>query len=197
MKGEIMKKEDLIKLGIEAQKKIDDDNLEKIVCRQADASLRSPGVPAHYYRFFYFLTKIMKPKLCVELGTHTGISSACLAEGNPQGKVITVNHHDQLSKECRRDNIEYLIQDSYMSISLPGKIDILFIDTDHDGIRCGKEYEIYKDMIKPGGLVFFDDIHLFPCMDNFWNGFNPCEGEKFELEVHGKAGFGVVIFKEA
>ena len=192
---ELITKEKLLELSIYSQKIIDDVDLEQIVCTQEDASLQSPGVEAHYYRFLYFLTKLYKPSLCLELGTHTGISAACLAMGFPEGKVITVNNKDQLLPECEMPNTEYFVQDSCEPISLPGKIDVLFIDTNHDGIHCAKEYETWKKHVAQGGVVFFDDIHLFPCMDDFWNRFNPEEGEKFELNIHGGAGFGVVIFK--
>lgn len=185
--------EDLKRIAFEAQRGIEDAKIEAMVNLQEDASLRSPGVAAHYYRFFYRLVQEMKPALSLELGTHTGISAAVLAAGYPEGKVITVNNRSELMESCRRPNVEYRTHDSLQDIELPGQIDILFIDTDHDGMRCIKEYELYIERVRPGGLVFFDDIHLLQCMKNFWNSFDPKEGEKLELPVHGDAGFGVVI----
>lgn len=186
-------KNKLIKLSIDSNQKLPTE-LEQIVCIEKDAMLRAPGSVAHYYRFFYFLAKLLKPSLTVELGTSKGISSACLAAGNPEGKVITINKCNELLPECRMGNVAYLLQDSRVPVDLPRKIDILYIDTEHNGIICQEEYDIWKSLMSPGGIVFFDDIHLSKSMDDFWAGFNPAEGEKFELPVHGEAGFGVVLF---
>lgn len=169
-------------------------NLESIIKCQEDTSLRSPGIPAHYYRFFFRLFSVLRPNLVVELGTSYGHSSACMADGNPDGRIITVNNRTELREECRRDNVTYLTQDSLEPVDLSGKmIDVLFIDTDHDGIRCEKEFEIYKDSVVSGGLIFFDDITLFDCMKAFWEKFNPEGFLKFEIPAHGSAGFGCLI----
>lgn len=174
------------------------DSLESIVCTQEDASLKSPSVPAHYYRFLYALTALKKPKLWLELGTHTGISSACLAEGYTEGDGITVNILEELRMDCVRFNVEYFPKhDSLIPVDLYHKIDILFIDTDHDGKRCLAEFNLYRDQLAPNAIVMFDDISLLPCMERFWREFNPEGFEKFELPIHGWAAFGVLINKEA
>lgn len=190
-----MTRKQLEDLALSAQKKIEDEKVEEIVSRQEDASLRSPGVPAHYYRFFYALTKELKPDLVLELGTHTGISALCLASGCSEAKIITVDHNSYLLEECKRTNIEYRLHDSLQKIDLKDKIDILFIDTNHDGKRPLEEYKLYIENVKEGGLIFFDDVYLFDCMKKFWEEFNP-DYIKFDLPVHGGAGFGVII-KEA
>ena len=181
-------------LVTDAKQPINDKLLEEIVSRQEDASLQCPGVEAHYYRFFYRLTELMQPKLTVELGTHTGISAACLASGYPTGTVITINNKDQLMSECKRSNVAYLIQDSLELPYLPGKkIDMLFIDTDHDGKRCLEEYKLYKNYMAENSVIFFDDIYLLDCMETFWRNFIPERGQKFELNIHGAAGMGAVL----
>jgi len=170
---------------------ISDDLLEKTICTQEDASVRSPGVEAHYYRFFYFLAKELKPKLIVELGTHTGISSACLAVGSPESRVITLDNKDRVMPACAYDNIEYLVQDSLIDVGVTD-IDILFIDTLHDGQRTIKEYELYKDKMAAKSIIFFDDVNLNKSMVKFWKELNP-KGEKISLPVHGDAGFGAIL----
>jgi predicted O-methyltransferase YrrM len=186
-------KEILEKLAIDAKRIIDVVDLENIVSRQEDASLQCPGVDAHYYRFFYRLAELIKPEFTLELGTHTGISAACLAVGNPEGLVVTINNKNQLLAECKRDNIIYLIQDSLTKVVQNKKIDILFIDTDHDGKRCLEEYRLYKNCMSENSVIFFDDIYLLDCMKTFWDNFIPERGQKFELNIHGAAGMGVVL----
>ena len=185
--------DEMKQLALDAQCKVESDDLEKIICTQEDASLQSPSVPAHYYRFLYQLVRKVRPDLCLELGTHTGISSACLAEGYPQGKVITINNCEQLRYECKRPNVEYLIQDSLKEYASIMPIDILFIDTEHNGIRCLSEYNLYVKHMAKNSVIFFDDISLNGAMKDFWNAFNPPDGEKFELPVHGWAGFGGIL----
>lgn len=189
-----MTKEEIVRIANESNVPFETNEMERIVTQEEDASLKSPGVPAHYYRFFYQLIKRMNPKLIVELGTYTGISAYCMAKAAPQAKVITVDHDYRVKPECVLPNIQYFRQDSLElpEVDLSG-IDILFIDTLHDGVRCQREYDLYHQFVKRGGIIFFDDIHLFDLMDRFWDGFNPKQGEKFELPVHGKAGFGVVL----
>ena len=189
-------KEEMEKLVFDSQKVLG-SGLEVIVCTQEDASLKSPGVPAHYYRYLYFLADKIKPKLSVELGTHTGISAACIAEGYSEGKVITIDNHNYLREECKRRNIEYWIQDSLATLKRPiDDINLLFIDTAHDGVRAKNEYNYWLKYMADDGIVLFDDINLNDEMKQFWASFNPTEGLKFELLVHGWAGFGVILLGE-
>lgn len=190
-----MKIDDLIKLVEESKRVVDSPGLESIILVQEDASLKSPGVEAHYYRFLYRLAQKMKAELMLELGTHTGISAACLAEGSPEGYVITVNNKEQLWAHCRRSNVRYVIQDSLIPLELPGRIDILFIDTNHDGLHAFKEFLIYENKVAQNGVILFDDITLNPEMIKFWSEFHPVGWERVELAAHGGAGFGAIVRK--
>jgi len=183
--------EQLKQYCIDSNKKVDSELLEKTICTQEDASRTRLNLPSHYYRLFYHLAKVLKPKLVLELGTYTGISSACFAVGNPEGKVITVDHKERVMPSCLETNIEHLVQDSLVLVDVK-EIDILFLDTLHDGIMVAKEYEIYKNRMSKNSLIFLDDIFLTEGMRNFWKGFNP-GGQKAELPSHGQVGFGVII----
>lgn len=171
-----------------------DPDVEKAIQKIEDSSLSSPGVHAHYYRFFYHFASILKPKLIVELGTYYGHSSLCLASGNPEGRVITVDHKERVYLECVRENIDYRIHDSLVPVG-DEKIDLLFIDTLHDGVRALNEFNLYRKRMNSDSIVFFDDISLNDNMKNFWRNFNPYES-KYELDLHGWAGFGAVIINE-
>jgi len=184
-------KQDLIELQTISQNKLPED-LEEMVSTQKDALLKCPGVIAHYYRFFYFLTTKFKPSVILELGTDTGISIACLAGGNPNSKIYTVDHTNHLNRNFIKDNVKYLNQDSLKPIDIKN-IDILFIDTNHDGIRVYEEYMFYKNKMSENGIIFFDDIYLTEAMKYFWINLVPEKGFKFDLDIHGKAGFGVIL----
>jgi len=146
---------------------------------------------APYYRFLYLLAKEMKPQVMVELGTREGIGAMCMAEGNPDGRVIAIdNNLRELHPKCIKPTIKYVKQDSLKEYNIID-IGILFIDTEHNG-RALLEYEAWKDKMDKGGVILFDDINFGGEMKEFWQGFNP-EGQKIDLpELHG-SGFGAVI----
>jgi len=158
---------------------------------------------ATYYRFLYQLSKKIKPYLCVELGTNRGIAAACLALGNPDGKVITIDIKDKKKFEgCLRPNIDFWIQDSLAPLKYNlENIDILFIDTSSKGSRNKIEYDHWIPYMRKGGLVLIDDIHIVEdingnittdFMSDFWFDFKP-KGTKIQLPLHGKNGFGAII----
>lgn len=150
----------------------------------------------HYYDFFKELARVTKPKLIVELGTWEGGSSASFADGSPTSRIITIDNANNVKEHNKRSNIEYRHQDSLEEIFLPEEfclIDILFIDTLHDGEKCLNEFNTHHDLVAINGIIFFDDINLNPQMINFWKNFDPKGYEKIELKLHGEAGFGCLI----
>ena len=158
---------------------------------------------ALYYRFFYCLSKIIKPKLCVELGTNRGVAAACLAIGNPAGKVVSIdNVNKEKYKECNLPNIDFWIQDSLAPLKHNlQNIDILFIDTSSKGSRNKEEYDYWISRVSKQGIIFIDDIFIIKdhkgkittdLMAEFWKEFKP-KGTKIELPLHGKNGFGAVV----
>ena len=44
-----------------------------------------------YLRYLWALAREFKPKLIIEYGTWKGLSALHLAEGNPEGKVISID----------------------------------------------------------------------------------------------------------
>jgi len=184
----------LEELSYTSQKIIPNKELEHLLVSEENEHLRSPGIPAHYYRFFYFLVEKYAPLNILELGTYTGISAYALADKNIGGQVISVDHTEgRLLAQCKLvENAKFIICDSLQKVDIE-KIDILFIDTLHDGKRCQAEFDLYEKNVVPGGIIFFDDVYLNNDMRTFWENFNPEKYEKFDLPVHGNAGFGTLI----
>ncbi|MDE6291226.1 MAG: class I SAM-dependent methyltransferase, partial [Muribaculaceae bacterium] len=61
-------------------------------------------------RLLKMLTQLCAPKLAVELGTFTGYSALCIAEGLPEdGRLVTIEVDDELEDFIRRqlDSVEY------------------------------------------------------------------------------------------
>jgi predicted O-methyltransferase YrrM len=123
--------------------------------------------PSMYYRFLKLLAEEMKPKLSVELGVCGGGGSLHLALGHPEGKVIGVDFQYDHPKEVGHvesafPNFEFMLEDSTKAAKKIhdkyGKIDILFIDTDHTYEKTIIEYNTYKPFLSENAVVCFDDI---------------------------------------
>lgn len=170
------------------------NRVEEMVNLHSDARLDGPH--CHYYRYLYQLLADLKPDFVLELGTSVGISACCMAEGSPSSEVWTVDVHEHPTAGKRFTefpNIEYLIQDS-LTVTLEGrKIDLLFVDTVHDGIQPKQEWEKFQPHMNPGGIALFDDVHINGTMDSFWDKLNPKNWTKLELDSHGRCGFGALI----
>ena len=53
-------------------------------------------------RFLSFISKLKQPKLIVEIGTYTGYSALCLAEGLAEnGKLISIDVNEETSAFAR------------------------------------------------------------------------------------------------
>ena len=158
------------------------ENLQKWILRSAEGevSIDDPFLLKRYkdihperayYRFFYLLTEMLDPDLVVELGAWKGTGAAFFAAGNPNTKVLTIDHHtDPGDEEHKRDclevvsrypNVEYLqgwTWDVAPQVPEQGKIDILFIDSWHVYDKAMRDWEIYSKMLSDKALVLCDDI---------------------------------------
>ena len=116
-------------------------------------------------RVLSIISHMLKPRRILELGTFTGYSALCLAEGLAEGgQLITIEHNDELEDTIRRnlsrsslqDRIELRIGDCKLEIGhLQGPFDLVFIDADK------REYCAYLDLVYPlvpvGGFILADN----------------------------------------
>lgn len=70
------------------------------------------------------------------------------------------------------------------------QIDLLFIDGDHssDGVRA--DYEMYKEFVRPGGLIAFHDCNVYPGIRSLTNELK--EGN-ITYEISHPSGWGIFI----
>lgn len=148
-----------------------------------------------YYVFLYKLAQTMKAKTIVELGVQTGRSTAHFACGAPNARVIGIDIElwdmDEILQRC--PNIK-LIKKPSQDVDLktqPGPIDILFIDSDHSYEQVKKEWELYRPLMRPGGVILVDDIYWSDGLTKAWNEMT---GEKHDISfLHDIAGFGAIV----
>ena len=117
-------------------------------------------------RLLKMLTQICAPRLAVELGTFTGYSALCIAEGlPPDGRLVTVEVDDELEDFIRRQldaspdghKVELRIGQALEVCRefAAGSVDLMFIDADKRQYRAYLEEAVR--MLRPGGLIIADN----------------------------------------
>lgn len=136
-------------------------------------------------RFLSIISKIIRPKKILEIGTFTGYSTLCLAEGlDKGGRIDTIdnnfelkkiqNHFFNLSKLQKQIN-QFTCDAIKIIPKLKDKYDLIFLDADK------KNYLNYLDLLIPllrkKGLLVSDNV--------LWNGkvINTNDNKDLETEV--------------
>ncbi len=129
------------------------------------------------------LSNMIQPKQILEIGTYTGYSGICLAQGLQQdGKLHTVDINEELEKMVRSffddagltDNINYYIGNALEIIPTINEIfDLVFIDADK------KNYSAYYDLVfnkvRKGGYIIADNV--------LWSGKILTSPEKMDADT--------------
>lgn len=117
-------------------------------------------------RFLAMISGMIRPRRILEIGTYTGYSALCLAEGlTEDGRLITIDHNEELEEFARsywqqsplNDKIDLRIGPAADVIpTLDGPFDLVFIDADK------RNNSLYFDLIfeklRPGGIVLADNV---------------------------------------
>ena len=117
-------------------------------------------------RFLALLSRMIKPEQVLEIGTYTGYSAICLAEGlAPGGLVHTIDVNEELEDMVRgyfsraglADKVRYYIGPALQLIpTLDYSFDLVFIDADK--INNALYYEMVLDKVVPGGFILVDNV---------------------------------------
>ncbi len=136
--------------------------------RHTHANVLQPRMLSGHFqgRFLAIISQMIKPKYVLEIGTYTGYSAICLAEGlQGGGKLITidvnaeleelVNYH--ISQAHMSEKIEHLIGDATEIINtLNYPFDLVFIDADKPNYP--KYYELVINKIPSGSFILIDNV---------------------------------------
>jgi predicted O-methyltransferase YrrM len=117
-------------------------------------------------RFLSFISKLQQPKLIVEIGTYTGYSALCLAEGlHPEGKLISIDVNEETSSFAKSfiakteyaDKIELVLADAKEFVkTINEPIDLVFIDADKKNYL--NYYHLVIEKLNKGGLIIADNV---------------------------------------
>lgn len=159
-----------------------DSALDKYVCdhsenepqilqelnRKTHLSVLQPRMLSGHFqgRVLSMLSHMIRPRRVLEIGTYTGYSALCFAEGLIEdGKVITIDVNEELEdlvreyiyKSGMENKIEYHIADATQLIpKLEDEFDIVFIDADKKNY-CNY-YDLVFDKVKKGGYIIADNV---------------------------------------
>ncbi|MEY3236889.1 MAG: hypothetical protein RI883_990 [Bacteroidota bacterium] len=136
--------------------------------RQTNLTVLQPRMLSGHFqgRVLSMLSHMIKPNRILEIGTYTGYSALCLAEGlTENGKLITIDINEELEditreyiQKAKMENvIEYMIGNAMEIIpNLTEEFDIIFIDADKSNY-CNY-YKLVFDKVKKGGYIIADNV---------------------------------------
>lgn len=116
-------------------------------------------------RLLKMLVRMIGPKNILEVGTFSGYSAVCMAEGLEEGgKVYTFEINDEQEDFTRpwiegspvADKIEFIIGDAITEAPRLGiEFDMAFIDGDKR--TYAETYEMVLRILRPGGFILADN----------------------------------------
>lgn len=121
---------------------------------------------AYQGRLLSLISKLITPKHILEIGTFTGYSALCMAEGlHENGRIDTIDVDEELTDLQRRyfdassygkQIFQHLGNAADIIPTLNGNFDLVFIDADKE------QYPLYFDLIidriQVGGLIIADNV---------------------------------------
>lgn len=116
-------------------------------------------------RLLKMLVRMIRPRNILEVGTFTGYSAICMAEGlEPGGRVYTFEINDEQEDFTRpwienshvADRIEFIIGDANREAPRLGiTFDMAFVDGDKRTYI--ETYETVLSLLRPGGFILADN----------------------------------------
>lgn len=117
-------------------------------------------------RILSMMAHMIKPEVILEIGTYTGYSALCMAEGlSKDGKLYTIDINEELEPIVRKyfeesnyaNQLYPLIGDAMDLIpTIKDKFDLVFIDADK--VNYLNYYELVIEQMNAGGFIIADNI---------------------------------------
>lgn len=149
-------------------------------------------------RFLAMMSRMIRPERVLEVGTYTGYSALCMAEGlSPKGKLITLDINEELQKRVQgyfneskwAEQIDYRIGNALELIpEIEGPFDLVFIDADKENYR--NYYDLVIDKVRPGGFIIADNV--------LWSGkVLPAYRKKLDKDTQAIIDFNAAMHADA
>jgi caffeoyl-CoA O-methyltransferase len=140
----------------------------KVVNRHTNAHILMPRMLSGHMqgRILSMISNMVKPSTILEIGTYTGYSAICLAEGlKPGGKLITIDINEELENTVighfqavgLSNVIDYRIGNALEIIpTLKMNFDLVFIDADKE--NYSRYYDLVINHVPLGGYILADNV---------------------------------------
>ena len=140
-------------------------------------------------RTLSMLSQMIKPKIILEIGTYTGYSAICLAEGMQEnGSLHTIDINEELKSMCERyfekagisKQVKLHTGNAIQIIpTIEGEFDLVFIDADKENYI--NYFDLIIERIPIGGYIIADNV--------LWSGKVAEEVETNDIETKGLIAF--------
>jgi caffeoyl-CoA O-methyltransferase len=165
--------------------------LQEIAMRTKQQHPQSHMLSGHLQgRFLAMISRLISPAFILEIGTFTGYSAVCLAEGlKPGGELHTIELREEEVTTARKNiavspgSNQIFVHQGYAATIIPAldrQWDLVFIDADKTGYI--DYYELILPRVRKGGLILADNV-LF-------------HGEVLESPIRGKSAKAIHAFNE-
>jgi predicted O-methyltransferase YrrM len=136
--------------------------------RHTNANILQPRMISGHFqgRFLSMISYMIKPKYILEIGTYTGYSAICLAEGlQENGKLFTIDVNPEnedlvnnfIEQAGMKTKIRHIIGDAYQIIrTLNHQFDLVFIDADKPNYQ--KYFDLVMEIIPAGAFILLDNV---------------------------------------
>jgi len=150
----------------------DEPQLLKTLNRDTHVKILQPRMLSGHYqgRVLSMLTKIIAPKTVLEIGTYTGYSALCMAEGlQKDGMIHTIDCNEELfdfqksyfDASAYKSQIKQYLGEALTIIpTIDATFDLVFIDADKPNYP--NYFHAVIDKMNSGGIILSDNV--------LWNG---------------------------
>lgn len=145
-----------------------ESELLKRINRETHLSVLKPRMLSGHLqgRVLSMISKMIHPSSILEIGTYTGYSAICLAEGlKPNGKLITLDVNEELEEKVRgyfaeaglSQVVDFRIGNALEIIpTINSSFDLVFIDADKE--NYSQYYDLVFDKVRSGGIMLADNV---------------------------------------
>lgn len=145
-----------------------ESNLLEQIDRDTNAKVLNPRMLSGHLqgRFLAMISKMINPTRILEIGTYTGYSAICLAEGLAEGgKLTTIEKNAELENLIRKNlsqsnvpnKVELIIGNALTIIpELKEEYQLVFIDADKENYST--YFEMVWEKLPSGGFVLADNV---------------------------------------
>jgi len=180
-----------------AHSQAETDTLKKLN-RETHAKILMPRMLSGHMQgnLLTMLSKMIQPKQILEIGTYTGYSGICLAQGLIENGVLhTIDNNEELELMVRKyineagltQKVKYYIGNALDIIpTINENYDLVFIDADKS--NYSNYYDLIFDRVNSGGLIIADNV--------LWSGKILDDVDKMDTDTKAIDDFNKKIHKD-